>query len=94
MSAPRTDLEAMYSVDSVAEFNARRWGRLLSGRIDARQLAAAVVVQSRLRVRALFARAKGAPPPSAVDQLMHSVLLRGTHLQLVSSEADPSVDYL
>ncbi len=161
VSAPRTDLEAMYSVDSVADailaidavrqlgagvvdvvglcsgaylavqaanarpvrgallinclafvwdedarsnglasqigrslFNARRWRRLLEGRIDARQLARAIVVQARLRGQDLLARAKGAPAASAVDQLLHSVLLRGTHFQLVSSEADPSVDYL
>jgi hypothetical protein len=75
-------------------FDARRWRRLLTGRIDARQLASAVVVQARVRGRELLARAAGAPPRSAVDQLLASVVLRGTRLQLVSSEADPSVAYL
>lgn len=75
-------------------FDARRWRRLLTGRIDARQLALAVVVQARVRGRELLARAAGAPPRSAVDQFLASVVLRGTRLQLVSSEADPSVAYL
>jgi alpha/beta superfamily hydrolase len=75
-------------------FDRRRWGRLLTGRIDARQLALAMLSQARLRAADGLARLRGRAPASPVERILHSVILRGTALQLVSSEADPSIAYL
>ncbi len=72
----------------------RRWTRLLTGRIDARALARAVVTTTRLRGAAALARARGEPPPSPVDALLEEVRAAGTRLHLVSSAGDPSIEYL
>ncbi len=75
-------------------FDARRWRRLMTGRIDAVALARAVVSKAQLTVRATVAQLAGQPPPDAVAALLAAVMARGTHLHLVASEGDPSIAYL
>lgn len=72
----------------------RRWGRLIAGRIDRAALARAVVSKVRLSADNLVNRLRGHPPPSAVDRLLHEVRLRGTRIELVGSDGDPSIAYL
>ncbi|MCB9780207.1 MAG: hypothetical protein H6742_16690 [Alphaproteobacteria bacterium] len=74
--------------------DARRWKRLLTGRIDARALARSLVMRARLDARAAVDRARGRPAPSPVHALVRRVQARGTTLTLVSSQADPSIDVL
>ena len=75
-------------------FDARRWRRLLTGRIDARALGRAMLSDGRLRVEAAAARMRGEAAPSPVDRLVQGVRSRGTDLCLVSSAGDPSLPYL
>jgi alpha/beta superfamily hydrolase len=74
--------------------DARRWRRLLSGRIDALALARAIASRARLQAGELASRARGRPPSSAVDLLLRAVRMNGTDLHLVSSAGDPSIAYL
>lgn len=75
-------------------FDARRWRRLLTGRIDAREVARAVVSKARLTAGGAIARLTGRAPPDAVAALLGTIAKRGTDLHLVSSEGDPSIAYL
>ncbi len=75
-------------------FDARRWKRLLTGRIDARALARAMVDKARLRLDDARARLRGEPPPDDVARLFRQIRTRGTEVCLVSSAGDPSVEYL
>ena len=75
-------------------FDARRWRRLLTGRIDARALTRAMASDARLRLESTAARLRGEAPPSPVDRLVQGVRSRGTDLCLVSSAGDPSLPYL
>ncbi len=72
----------------------RRWKRLLTGRIDARALARALLVQARLRAEGLVARLRGTAGPDPVDTILRQVAARGTLLQVVISAGDPALDYL
>lgn len=72
----------------------RRWRRLLTGRIDARALARAVLTEGRLRAARLAARARGAAPPDPVGEIVARVASRGTDLHFVCSAGDPSIEYL
>ncbi|MDP2307741.1 MAG: alpha/beta fold hydrolase [Pseudomonadota bacterium] len=74
--------------------NARRWRRLLTGRIDAVALARAVVSKSRITLGEAASRLRGEPPPDEVAALLRAVARSGTDLHLVSSEGDPSIAYL
>ena len=71
-------------------FDARRWKRLLTGKIDARALARSIASKARLRAARIGRSAERDP----VDALMEVVRDRGTELVLVSSERDPSIAYL
>ncbi len=75
-------------------FDARRWQRLLTGRIDAVALAGAMFTRARLRLLSLGQRLRGAPVDDEVAALLRLVVARGTALSVVCSEGDPSVDYL
>ena len=75
-------------------FDARRWRRLLSGRIDWRGIPLALYRQSKVRIGELRGRLRGEPASSAVDRILQTVLAGGTRLELVSSEGDPSITYL
>jgi pimeloyl-ACP methyl ester carboxylesterase len=75
-------------------FDARRWKRLLTGRIDARALARSVLSRVKLSVAAQVSRARGEAPVSEVARLLESVSDRGTRIRLISSEGDPSIQYL
>lgn len=75
-------------------FDGRRWKRLLTGRIDAAALAAALLTRARLRLLDARARLRGDPPSSAVAAMLRLVVARGTALSVVCSEGDPSLDYL
>ena len=72
-------------------FDARRWRRLLTGKIDAFALARAMVNKGRLRVQRWRS---GAPGPDPVAALLGEIRARGTDLQLVSSAGDPSIAYM
>ncbi len=74
--------------------DARRWHRLLTGRIDARALARSIGSKARLRAGDLRDRLGGVPPPNEVARVLRDVQARGTDLQLVSSAGDPSIAYL
>ncbi|HJV22610.1 MAG TPA: hypothetical protein VJ570_07930 [Holophagaceae bacterium] len=74
--------------------NGRRWRRLLTGRIDARALARAVVTKAWLSLRGIARRALGRGGVDEVAELFAHVARRGTRIQLVSSEGDPSLPYL
>lgn len=71
-------------------FDARRWKRLLTGKIDARALARAIVNKGRLRLRAL----RTGEQADAVEALLTEIQARGTQLHLVYSEGDPAIAYL
>lgn len=71
----------------------RRWKRLITGRIDARALARAIVTRGRLEAIELGQRLRGRPATSAVDRLLRDVGAV-TRIELVSSEGDPSIEYL
>lgn len=75
-------------------FDRRRWGRLLSGRIDARVVAGAVTAKLRLTAEAAVARIRGRAPPDEVAGFLRAVADLGTELHLVASEGDPSIAYL
>ncbi len=75
-------------------FDGRRWRRLLTGRIDAVELARSLALKGRVRGSATLARLRGHPPPDDVAELIRTVTGRGTHLHLVSSDGDPSIAYL
>lgn len=75
-------------------FDRRRWGRLLSGRIDAKELARSLATKARVRLANRVARMRGLPPVDEVAELIRSVTERGTDLHLVSSDGDPSIEYL
>jgi hypothetical protein len=72
----------------------RRWGRLLSGRIGARGLAAALLTRARLRGEAFSARLRGQSGPDPVDAMLRLVAARGTMLHVTCSAGDPSLAYL
>lgn len=72
-------------------FDTRRWGRLLTGKIDAIALARAIASEANLRVRALLS---ADPAPDPVAALLAEIQRRGTDLALVSSVGDPSIPYL
>lgn len=72
----------------------RRWQRLLTGRINARHVARALVDKARLAVADAVARARGRAPEDEVHVLLRAVRARGTDIQLVASEGDPSIAYL
>lgn len=72
-------------------FDARRWRRLLTGKIDPIGLGSAIASDARQRVRRLLARDAGIDPVAA---LLTEIQRRGTDLQLVSSVGDPSIPYL
>lgn len=74
-------------------FDARRWRRLVTGKIDARALVRSVGQKTRINAATLVARLAGTPPPDPVDAILASVRARGTELHLVSSEGDPSIAY-
>ncbi|HJV88834.1 MAG TPA: hypothetical protein VJ623_00905 [Holophagaceae bacterium] len=74
--------------------NGRRWRRLLTGRIDARALARAVVSKAWLNLGAWVQKALGRSSVSEVAELFRRVAQRGTRIQLVSSAGDPSIAYL
>lgn len=72
----------------------RRWGRLITGRIDRGALAKAVVSKGRLFIANVIDKARGRPAASAVDRLLQEVRSRGTVIELVGSEGDPSIAYI
>jgi pimeloyl-ACP methyl ester carboxylesterase len=72
----------------------RRWRRLLTGKIDARALAEAILQKTRLNAKRGLLKLQGKPPPNPVAELIATVQARGTNLQLISSEGDPSITYL
>jgi pimeloyl-ACP methyl ester carboxylesterase len=74
-------------------FNTRRWKRLLTGKINAKEVAKAILSRAQLQAKESLKRLQGQPPASEVDLLIQNVRQR-TQLQLVSSEGDPSIDYL
>lgn len=74
--------------------DARRWRRLLTGRIDARALARASARKVRLEAGDRLARVRGRAPGDPVVRVLREVVDRGTKLQLVSSAGDPSIAYL
>jgi pimeloyl-ACP methyl ester carboxylesterase len=74
--------------------DARRWRRLLTGRIDALALARAILDKARLSAGDALAQLRGQASADEVDQLLARVQRRGTRLHLVSSEGDPSIAYL
>jgi pimeloyl-ACP methyl ester carboxylesterase len=74
--------------------DARRWKRLLTGRIDAVALARSVLSRARLSAGEMLSRARGQAPASEVDRMLRFVAARGTRLRLISSEGDPSIQYL
>jgi hypothetical protein len=74
--------------------DARRWGRLLTGRIAGRDVVTAVLRKARLTAEDWSARLRGGAPPSEVARLLREVALRGTSLHLVHSAGDPSIAYL
>ncbi len=84
----------MSSQVSRSLFDARRWKRLLTGRIDALALARALVLQARLRAEGLVARLRGTAGPDPVDTILRQVAAGGTALQVVISAGDPALDYL
>ncbi len=75
-------------------FNGRRWRRLLTGRISAVALARAIGKKGLVEARSLVARARGEAAVSDVERLLCAVMDSGCDLHLVSSEGDPSIDYL
>ncbi len=75
-------------------FDARRWGRLLTGRIDARALATSILGKARAKARQGADRLRGRPPLNEVAALLQRVMDQGTDLRLVCSAGDPSIDYL
>lgn len=72
----------------------RRWGRLLGGQIDAVALARAIATRGRLRTRDTVRRLRGEPPPTPTALLLRTVCFRGTRVEVVASEGDPSIGYL
>jgi pimeloyl-ACP methyl ester carboxylesterase len=78
----------------VSLLDARRWRRLLTGKIDARALARSVVSRGRLSTMTLYDRARGRPPLNEVERLVRRITARGTDLRLISSAGDPSIKYL
>jgi pimeloyl-ACP methyl ester carboxylesterase len=74
--------------------DARRWKRLLTGRIDAVALGRAVVSKGRITATDSLDRLRGRPQASPVARIIEQVVQSGTDLQLVSSEGDPSIAYL
>jgi len=75
-------------------FSAQRWGRLLSGKIDARALASAILSKSWLMIAGRLSRLRGAPPPDPVEALFRSIAHAGTEIRIVCSEGDTSISYL
>lgn len=75
-------------------FDLRRWRRLLTGRIDARALAHAIVSKGRLRLQEARERRAGRPPPDDVARIFRQIRANGTEVHLVSSAGDPSLEYL
>jgi alpha/beta superfamily hydrolase len=75
-------------------FDLRRWRRLLTGRISPVAVTRAIVSKALLAGAAAIARLRGRRPEDEVAVLMRTVMGRGTRLNLISSEGDPSVSYL
>jgi hypothetical protein len=75
-------------------FDLRRWRRLLTGRISPVAVTRAIVSKALLAGAAAIARLRGRRPEDEVAVLMRVVMSRGTRLNLISSEGDPSVSYL
>ena len=90
------DARASGMTDHIATslLDRRRWGRLLTGKIDARRLVRSIGAKGRMRLETAAARVRGQAPPDPVDQLLATIRRRGTDLHLVSSEGDPSIAYL
>lgn len=74
--------------------DARRWRRLLAGRIDARALARSLAGEARQSAARRLARLRGEGPPDEVAELLARVVRRGTELHFVNSAGDPAIDYL
>jgi alpha/beta superfamily hydrolase len=74
--------------------DARRWRRLLSGRIDRVALVRSMAVKARMKAEASLTRLRGGEVESEVSQLFRLIHAQGTLTELVSSEGDPSIAYL
>ena len=72
-------------------FDRRRWRRLLTGRISATAVVSAIGAKAWMAAAKPFRRRGGI---NAVQALVQAVMARGTALQFVSSEGDPSAAYL
>ncbi len=75
-------------------FDARRWRRLLTGRISAVALVRAIASKTVMALAALVAGHRGPGRRDEVEELLRAVADRGTLLHLVSSEGDASIPYL
>jgi hypothetical protein len=74
--------------------DARRWRRLLTGKINALALARAIVAKTLGTARGALERLQHQTPVNEVEALLRSVMEQGTRLHLVSSAGDPSISYL
>lgn len=72
----------------------RRWRRLLTGRINAFKVAGAIGAKAWMTAVKPFRRLGNPDGAGEVQALVRQVLARGTVLDLVSSEGDPSSAYL
>jgi len=75
-------------------FDARRWRRLLTGRISAVAVVRAIASKTVMVLAGLVAGHRGAARRDEVEELLRAVADRGTLIHLVSSEGDPSIPYL
>lgn len=75
-------------------FDRRRWGRVLSGRIDARVVIRALAKKARLTAAEKLAQLRGTAPEDEVRALLRLVRAQGADIRLVASAGDPSIDYI
>lgn len=75
-------------------FDARRWRRLLTGRISAVSVVRAIASKAVMAMAAMMAGHRGPVRRDEVEDLFRTVTDRGTLIHLVSSEGDPSIPYL
>lgn len=75
-------------------FDRRRWGRVLSGRIDARVVVRALLQKARLTASEKLARLRGTAPEDEVRALLRLVRAQGADIRLVASAGDPSIPYI
>jgi len=75
-------------------FDRRRWGRVVSGRIDARVVIRALAKKARLTVAGKLATLRGTAPEDEVRALLRLVRAQGADVRLVASAGDPSIDYI